>query len=276
MKNSQKKVSLISNHSSGLIDWHELWSFRELFYFLVWRDIKIHYSQTLLGVLWVILQPLLTMAVFTLFFGRVANLGSANAPYSLFVLSALLPWLFFSNGFNLSTSSLVIESQLMKKIYFPRALIPLAKIFGGLLDLSIGLLFLTLWSCYQEFYPSAHWLLLPVAILNLLITTSGIGLFFSSLNMFYRDIKHIATFMIQLWLFASPVVYALDIIPTTWQYWYALNPLVGTIEAFRWIIVGHTSMTAGMFAISLASSLASFLLGVLYFNRSEPHFADLV
>jgi lipopolysaccharide transport system permease protein len=265
----------IRNHTPWRIQLAELWHYRELFGFLVWRDIKIHYSQLALGVLWVILQPMLTMAAFTLFFGRLAPLAASNVPYSLYVLCGLLPWIFFANGFNLASASLALETQLIKKVYFPRALIPLAKIFGGLLDLAIGWLLLSLWASAYGYLPTWRWMLLPMALLQLLLAVCGVSLLFAALNTLYRDIKHVATFLIQLWMFASPVVYPLTLIPKEWQLYYAFNPMVLPIEAFRWIVLGETGLTIGCAALSAFSAYNLLLGGWLYFSRVQQRFADI-
>lgn len=254
----------------------ELWAYRELFFFLIWRDLKIRYKQTVLGVLWVILQPLATMLVFTIFFGKFANIPSDGNLYSLFVLSALLPWLFFSNGLTLAGNSLVSEGHLIKKVYFPRIFVPLAKIFGGIVDFAIGLCLLLALAIYNGIDPSLRWLLIPLQMIFTCAATIGVSVFCATLNVLFRDVKHILPFLVQIWLFASPVVYPVSLVPEKWQLFYALNPMVGVIESFRWIVLGNSSVSFGVLLISFLMATGILLGSLLYFNYIEEHFADVV
>lgn len=253
----------------------EIWAFRELFFFFIWRDIKIRYKQTILGVAWVVLQPLITMLLFTLVFGRI-SLFSNGQLYPVFVLAGLIPWFFFSNGFSIAANSLVNDSNLIKKIYFPRILIPLSKICGGLLDFAIGLIILFVVMGIYGVPPSLRWLALPILTTGLVMTTTGIGIWLSALNVLYRDIKHIVPFLTQIWLFATPVVYSFSLIPVSWQYLCAVNPLVGIVECFRWMVLGTFALDTSCLLISLTSSLAFLLMGYFYFYSKEELFADIV
>ena len=265
-------------HSKGGNALHlkDLLAYRELFFFFIWRDLKLRYKQTVLGVLWVILQPICTMLVFTLFFGKFANLPFEGSRYSLFVLTALLPWFFFSNGLTLAGNSLVGEGNLIKKVYFPRIFIPLAKVFGGLVDFVIGFGLLLALALFYQAPLSARWLLVPFELVFVLALTVGVSVFFATLNVLFRDIKHILPFLVQIWLFASPIVYPISLIPEQWRLLYSLNPMVGVIENFRWMILGTTSLSLGMLCISLLTTGAILIGSLLYFNLIEEHFADIV
>lgn len=253
----------------------EFWLFRELFYFFVWRDVKIRYKQTLLGVAWVVLQPVLTMLLFSLIFGRLSSFSNGQN-YPLFVLCGLVPWFFFSNGITSAANSLVNEGNLIKKTYFPRLLVPLAKIGGGALDFGIGILILLMMMAYYGHSPSLSCLLLPLICLFLLVTTVGIGILFAALNVLYRDIKHIVPFLTQIWLFLTPVVYPFSFIPDTWKNIYALNPMVGVIESFRWMVLGTSDISLSLLLLSLGSSLTFLAVGYSYFHKKEDYFADIV
>lgn len=256
-------------------DWGELWSYRELFYFLMWRDIKVRYSQTILGVLWVLIQPLSTMLIFSLFFGKFSKLPSDGMNYPVFVLSALLPWFFFSNGFTFGANSLISEGNLIKKVYFPRIFLPLAKVSAGLLDFAIGLPVLFIFMWINDIPFTVRLLLLPCGVAFLFVTTLGFSFLFSALSLLFRDIKHTVPFLVQIWLFLSPVVYSSSVVPEQWHILYALNPMTGIIESFRWMVLGETPLTSGMLFSSLAVSLGMLIGGYFYFTSAEEHFADI-
>lgn len=266
----------ISNKSSLRPDWQELWSYRELFYFLMWRDIKVRYSQTILGVLWVLIQPLSTMLIFSLFFGKFSQLPSEGFSYPVFVLSALLPWFFFSNGFTFGANSLISEGNLIKKVYFPRIFLPLSKVSVGLLDFAIGLPVLFVFMWIYEIPFTIRLFVLPLGMAFLYITTIGFSFLFSALSLLFRDIKHTVPFLVQLWLFVSPVVYSSSVVPDKWKIVYALNPMTGVIESFRWMVLGQSPLTLGMLMTSLIVSIGILVVGYLYFCSTEEHFADIV
>jgi len=255
----------------------EIWRCRELLYFLSWRDVKVKYKQTALGVLWIVLQPLLTMAVFTLIFGRLANVFSVEIPYALFALSGLVPWSYFSSILTYSSNSLINNSNLITKVYCPRMIIPLATILAGLVDLIIVFCaFLGMRLVYG--YP-LEWQMLffPLSFIWLLVAMAGISFWLSALNVRYRDVRHLVPFLIQMWLFASPIVYPLSLINPSWLWWYACNPLVGIIETFRWSMFGAAYPLDGLaipIGISLLSTVVLFYGGVLFFQKMEKGFAD--
>jgi lipopolysaccharide transport system permease protein len=255
----------------------ELWQFRELFYFLVWKDIKVRYRQTLLGAAWAIVQPLFTMIVFAVFLGRLAKVPSDGLPYPLFSFTALVPWTFFARGLTLSSDSLVASSHLITKIYFPRLLLPIARIISGLPDLLLTLLTLwgLLWWYEQPFRPiSLLWL--PPLVLLALLTALGVGLWLSALNVKYRDVQHVVPFMTQLWLFATPIAYPSSLLSEPWRTLYALNPMVGVVEGFRWAVLKSGAAPGPMLLVSALASLTILGSGAFFFRRVERTFADNV
>jgi lipopolysaccharide transport system permease protein len=256
---------------------HELWEYREVLYFLIWRDIKVRYRQTLIGAAWAIIQPFMTMVVFTVFFGKLAGMPSDGAPYPLFAFSALVPWAFFSNGLIQSANSLVHSGDLITKVYFPRLLIPMARVLGGLPDL--GLTFLVLlgmvwWYGFLELRPALLWL--PALALLTFITALGFGLWLSALNVQYRDIQHAVPFLVQLWLFATPIAYPASLLREPWRTLYSLNPLVGVVEGFRWALLGSGRAPGVTIAVSTVAALLVLTTGAFFFRRVERVFADVV
>lgn len=256
---------------------HELWEYREVLYFLIWRDIKVRYRQTLIGMAWAIIQPFMTMVVFTVFFGKLARIPSDGAPYPLFAFSALVPWAFFSNGLIQSANSLVHSGHLITKVYFPRLLVPMARVLGGLPDL--GLNFLVLlgmiwWYGSLEFRPALLWL--PALVLLAFITAFGFGLWLSALNVQYRDIQHAVPFLVQLWLFATPIAYPASLVREPWRTLYSLNPLVGVVEGFRWALLGSGRAPGLTIAVSTLAALLVLVTGAFFFRRVERVFADVV
>lgn len=267
-----------SEESLSLQHFCEIWHYRELFVLLSWKDLKIRYKQTILGIGWVVLQPLLSVLIFTVFFGKLAKLPSDGINYSLFALSGLLPWTFFLNGVSNASNSIVNDANLIKKIYFPRSILPLSKISSGVFDFLLTFVILICAMPFLDCYPTLRLALLPVFLLFLMMTTIGIGLWLAALNTLFRDIKHIIPFFLQLWLFLSPVVYPLTIIPESWRNIYALNPMVGILESFRWMTIGsYTNATTEIIPIliSLVVSVLLFLSGSLFFRKIENSFADV-
>ncbi len=255
----------------------ELWRYRELFYFMVWRDIKVRYKQSVLGALWAIVQPFCTMVVFTLFFNRVANVQPPDdMPYPVFSYSALLPWTYFSGAITQAGLSLVNNRNLLTKVYFPRVIIPSSSAMRGLLDFSIASVILVGLMAYYRFVPSWELLLWPVLILPLLMLALGVGMLFAALNVRYRDVQYVLPFFTQLWLFVSPIIYPLSLIPEKWQPLMALNPLAGIIEAFRACLVPSRSIDLHLFGISLAVTTVIFIVGAVYFKQTARSFADIV
>jgi lipopolysaccharide transport system permease protein len=257
------------------INFSELWHYRELLYSFVARDVKIRYKQTALGFLWAIIQPLFLMVVFTLFFGNLAKVPSEGIPYPLFTFAALIPWTLFAEGITRSTTSMVSNANIMTKVYFPRLIMPLSGILSPLVDFAIAFVILILMMAYYGFIPTIAIVLLPAFILLALLTSLAVGLWLSALNVKYRDFQYTIPFLIQLWLFASPVVYPASMLPESWQYVYALNPMVGVIEGFRWALLG-TRPPELLILVSVCVVIVLLIGGLFYFKRMEQYFADVV
>jgi len=254
----------------------EVWQYRELFFFMVWRDVKIRYKQTLLGASWAIIQPFFTMIVFTIFFGRLAKMPSDGIPYPIFSYSALLPWTFFAGALNLSGNSLVVNSNLITKVYFPRITIPAAAVFSGLVDFAIAFTVLLGMMVYYQIEFTWGLLMWPLLLIPLVLVALGVGMILSSLNVKYRDIKYTIPFGIQLWLFLTPVIYPTSIIPERFRFLAALNPLTGLIETFRATILPGREVNLHGLLISLAVSVMLFVAGFVYFRKTERNFADII
>ena len=258
--------------SFGLRD---LWSYRELLYFLTWRDVKVRYKQTVLGATWAIIQPLFTMVIFTLFFGRLAGIPSDNVPYPIFAYAGLLPWTFFANAVTNSGNSIVSSSNLITKVYFPRMLIPGATVAAGLIDFAIAFVILVALMAYYGIAPTSSIVMLPALLALLTLLALGVGMWASALNVKYRDIRYAIPFVIQLWMFASPVIYPLSLVPRKWHWVFALNPMTSIIEGFRAALFGR-SFDLKMLATSTAVTLAFLVYSAFAFRRMEKSFADLV
>jgi len=258
------------------VRWRELWEYRELLYFLTLRDIQVRYKQAALGVAWAVIQPLLTMVIFSVVFGRLAKLPSDGIPYPVFSFVALLPWQLFSGALSRAGSSLVNNSQLITKIYFPRLVIPLSAVAAGLLDFVISLLVLFGLMIFYGIKPTWAILWLPLLILLALMTALAVGLWLSALNVQYRDVQHIIPFLIQAWMYASPVAYSSTLVPSgIWRVLYGLNPLAGVIQGFRWALLG-SAPPDGLFLVSVGVVLILLVTGLLYFQHMESSFADVV
>jgi lipopolysaccharide transport system permease protein len=254
----------------------DLWEYRELLYFFVWRDVKVRYKQTVLGVAWAVLQPFFTMVIFSLFFGQLAKMPSDGVPYPIFSYTALLPWMFFANGLNQASNSLVANSNLINKVYFPRLTIPIAAVLAGLVDFIPAFLMLLGMMLYFAIYPSANMIWLPAFLLLALVTSLGVGIGLSALNVHYRDVRHAVPFLVQCWLFATPIAYPSSLLPQPWRTVYAINPMVGVVEGFRWALL-DTEITPGpMVAVSSLAALALLVAAALYFRRMERSFADII
>jgi len=254
----------------------ELWEYRELLYFLVWRDLKIRYRQTVLGASWAILQPLITMAVFTLFFGILVRLPSDGVPYPLFAYSGLVPWTFFAQGVTLSSNSLVANQALIRKVYFPRLVIPVASVASIVIDFAIAFVVLLGMIAFygQPFSPAVIWL--PFFFLLAVVAAVGVGIWLSALNVLYRDIQHIVPFLVQTWLFATPIVYPSSLIPETWRPLYGINPMAGVVDGFRWALLGSGAQPGAMLATSVVSASLLLVSGLFVFRRMERSFSDVV
>jgi lipopolysaccharide transport system permease protein len=255
----------------------ELWEYREVLYFLVWRDIKVRYRQTLIGAAWAIIQPVMTMVVFTIFFGRLARMPSDGLPYPLFAFAALVPWTFFANGLTQGANSLVASGSLITKVYFPRLLVPTARVLGGLLDLALSFLVLLgmVW-WYGALHRPLALLWLPGLVLLAITTAVGVSLWLSALNVRYRDIQHVLPFLAQLWLFATPIAYPSSLLAERWRTLYALNPMVGVVEGFRWALLGSGSAPGPVLGASALAALVLLVTGAFFFRRAERTFADVI
>ncbi len=267
---------LIESEESGVhLDLGDLWAYRELLYFLTWRDIKVRYKQTVMGAAWVIIQPLLTMLLFTLFFNKFAGLNSGDIPYPLFAYSGLLLWIFFSNAIVNSTNSLVNNTNLITKVYFPRMFIPAAAVGAGLVDLAIASLILIGLALYYGVALTRGILLLPVFVALTMLLALGVGMLISALTVKYRDLRHALPFLIQFWMFASPVIYPPSIVPEKWRWILAVNPLTGIMEGFRSALVGR-SFNWPTIAVSAVLTVSLLVGSVYIFRRTEDTFADLI
>jgi len=259
-----------------LIDFKELREYRDLFYFLVTRDIKVRYKQTVLGGLWAIIQPFLMMIVFTLFFGRLAKMPSDGIPYPIFNYSALVAWTYFANAITYSGNSLIQEATLISKVYFPRLIAPLAPVLAFLLDFAIAFVILIGMMLYYQIYPTVMVVFLPLLVILMMFTASGVGMFLAALNANYRDIRYTITFLVQFWMFASPVVYPVSMLPEKYHLVYALNPMAGVIEGFRSALLGTVAFPTQMLLVSTLVSIIIFIAGALYFRQTEHYFADVI
>ena len=262
----------------------ELWHFRELIYFLIWRDIKVRYKQTALGAAWAILQPFLTMVVFTIFFGKLAKVPSDNVPYPIFSYTGLLPWGLFSKALTDAGHSLVSHRAMITKVYFPRLVIPFASVLSGVVDFVLAFIVLIGMMIYYHYVPEGVYQLhltpavftLPLFLVLALITALGVGLWLSALNVIYRDINYILPFLTQFWLFITPIAYPSSMIPKKWQLLYAINPMTGVVEGFRWALLGTETAPGPILAVSTIIALVILVTGLFYFQRMERTFADTV
>jgi lipopolysaccharide transport system permease protein len=254
----------------------ELFAYRELLYFLVWRDVKVRYKQTALGASWAIIQPFFTMVVFSLFFGKLAKIPSDGVPYPIFSFAALVPWTFFASSLTNASNSLVGSSNLIKKVYFPRLAIPIATVLSGLVDLGIAFSMLVAMMFWYGVVPTANVFWLPLLVMLALVTSLGVGLWLSAMNVQYRDVKYVVPFLTQFWLFATPVAYPSSLLSGSWRSIYALNPMVGVVEGFRWALLGARTRPLGLIAVSSISAVMILISGAFYFRRMERTFADVV
>ena len=254
----------------------ELWEFRELLYFLTWREIKVRYKQTAIGAAWAIIQPLFTMLVFSLFFGRLAKMPSDGIPYPLFSLSGLVIWTFFANGLGLAANSLVVNANLVGKVYFPRLTVPISAVLSGVVDLGLSLALLACMILFNGFVPSARLLLLPAFLLLAFVAALGVSLWLAALNVEYRDVRYVIPFLIQFWMFATPIAYPSSLLHEPWRSVYGLNPMAGAVEGFRWCVLGRGTSPGPMLAVSALITIMLAVSGAYYFRRMEQTFADIV
>jgi lipopolysaccharide transport system permease protein len=255
--------------------WKDLWRFRELFYILSWRDIKVRYKQTVIGAAWAIIRPLLTMFVFAFVFGKVAKLPSeGNAPYALMVFAGLLPWQFFSSSLTEASNSLIGNTNLITKVYFPRLIIPASAVITSFVDFAISFGLLVLMMIGYQYTPSWQIVFLPIFLLLAFVTSFGVSLYLTALNVKYRDFRYIIPFIVQFGLYVSPVGFSSTIVPDQWRFLYACNPMVSVIDGFRWCILGEANLQWDMLAISMVVTALFLVIGIRYFRKTEKSFAD--
>lgn len=258
------------------IDFRELWEYRELLYFLVWRDIKVRYKQTVIGAGWAIIQPFFTMIVFSLFFGKLAKIPSDGLPYPVFYYSALLPWMYFAQALSNTTNSMVENQRIITRIYFPRLILPLTAVTVGLVDFGVAFTILIGMMFLYGLVPPLGVLLLPPFLLLAIVTALGAGLWFAALNARYRDVRYVTPFLIQFWMFASPVAYPSSLVPEPWRWLYGLNPIAGVIEGFRWALTGYGQPPGPLLLASATAMLLLLIGGMVYFHRVEETVVDTV
>ena len=261
---------------SAALRLQDLWEYRELLLFLTWRDIKVRYKQTVFGAAWAIVQPVMSMVVFSVFFGRLAAMPSDGVPYPLFSFSALVPWTFFASALSASSNSLVGSASLLSKVYFPRLVIPFSSVLVGVVDFLLAFVVLVMMILWFGHIPSWHVMWLPFLLLLALVTALGVGLWLSALNVQFRDIRYVIPYMVQLWMFATPIVYPSSLLKEPWRTLYGLNPMTGVVEGFRWALVGTNTAPGAMLAVSTVAAVVVFVSGAYYFKAMEKTFADLV
>ena len=278
MSINRHPITIISSTEGlSLKNLKKVLEYRELLYFFIWRDIKVRYKQTIIGGLWAILQPLMAMLLFTLIFSRLAKIPSDNIPYSLFTYTALVPWLFFANGLSNCSESMVNNSNLIKKVYFPRLTIPISAVLSGIIDFTLAFIVLLIMMAYFGFKPGVNIVWIPCFILLAVITCLGTGLWLTSLNVMFRDVRYVIPFLIQLWLFASPVVYPSSMLSEPWRTLYGVNPMVGVIEGFRWSLFSPLGNSpAPILLVSTLVALFILISGIYFFEHMEKKFADVI
>jgi lipopolysaccharide transport system permease protein len=270
-------IRIEPSHGWATLRLKEIWEYRELLYFLAWRDVKVRYKQTVLGASWAILQPFLTMVVFSIFFGHLAKMPSEGVPYPIFSFAALVPWTFFANGLSQSANSLVANANLISKVYFPRLVVPIAGVVSGIVDFALAFVVLLGMMAYFHVAPTVNVIFLPVFLLLALITALGVGIWLAALNVEYRDVRYVVPFLVQIWLFATPIAYASSLLHgAAAETLYGLNPMVGVVEGFRWALLGTHVQVGPPVVLSVLVSLTLLVTGALYFRRMERTFADVV
>ena len=253
-----------------------VWRYRELLFFLTWRDVKVRYKQSVLGAAWAIIQPFFMMIVFTIIFGRLAKLPSEGIPYPLMTYTALVPWTFFASGITKSSESLVGGANLLKKVYFPRLVMPVSNVFAGLVDFALAFSVLIGMMVYYGYYPTVNTVFLPLFLLLALVTSLGVGLWLSAMNVQFRDIKYAVPFLVQFWMYASPVAFSNSLVPEQWRAVYALNPMVGVLTGFRWALLESGPAPGLEILVSCCVAIVLLVSGAYYFRRMEKSFADVV
>lgn len=270
------RIRIVPSHGWVRIGFRELWSYRELMYFLAVREIKVRYKQTAVGVAWAVIQPLFTMLVFSLFFGRLGKMPSEGIPYPLFTLSALIPWGFFAAGMTLSSNSLVGNANLITRVYFPRLVIPISSVLSGVLDFCVGFALLMIFMCAMGYFPHLHVFWSVPFFLLALLTSLGTGIWLCALNVEYRDVRYIVPFLTQFWMFATPIAYSAERLHDPWRSVYGINPMVGVVEGFRWAVLGRGNPPGAILVVSTLVAILFLVSGLYYFRRMERTFADVV
>lgn len=273
-----RKIHKHLEPSRGLVSLklQDLWTYRELLFFLTWRDIKVRYKQTVLGAAWAIIQPFFTMVVFSLFFGRLAQIPSDGIPYPIFSYAALVPWTFFANGLNQSSNSLVMNANLIKKVYFPRLVIPISTVFSGIVDFVLAFIVLLGMMLYFGIFPTKNVIWLPLFLLLAFVTSLGVGLWFSAMNVQFRDVRYAVPFLVNFWMFATPIAYPSSLLEEPWRTLYGINPMVGVIEGFRWALLGTDTQPGPIIFVSAVMAVLFLISGIYYFRKTETTFADVV
>lgn len=272
------KSSIVIEPRKGVfdLDLRTIWAYRELLYFLVWRDIKVRYKQTVIGVGWALVQPLVTMLVFTVIFSKFAKIDSDGIPYPIFAYSGLLPWNYFAGSLTRSINSVAGNTYLISKVYFPRLFLPFAGTVSGMVDIAASFIFLIVLMVWYGISPTSGIILLPVFLLLVMTTALAIGLWLCALNVTYRDVGHMVPFLTQVWMFASPIAYPVSAVPERWRLFYSLNPMVSVIEGFRWALLGKAAPDFGVMAASATGVVVCLVLGIFFFKRMERTFADVI
>ena len=272
----QKNVIIKPSRGWSFPDMKEVWDYRELLYFFAWKDIKVRYKQTVLGASWAVIQPFFTMLIFTIFFGRLAHIPSENLPYPVFSYAALVPWTYFANNISSISTSLVSNRGIMEKVYFPRIIVPLATIVSGLVDFSIAFLVLIVMMLYYGIFPTMAIIFVPLITLFSIVVALGAGLWLSSLNVLYRDVGYAIPFLVQFWLFASPIAYPSTLVPARWRPIYGINPMTGVVEGFRWALLGAgEGLDPVGLTVSVIIVLIMLITGLMFFRRNERMFIDI-
>lgn len=270
------RVTIRAGDTAWTLHWNEIWQHRELLYFLTWRDIKVRYKQTVLGITWVILQPLAIALALTIFLGRVVHVSSQNLPYPVFAYAGMVLWQLFSQALTEASNSLLANERLITKVYFPRLIIPLSAVLASLLDFFICLVVLGFFLVHYRIVPTPAIVLLPLVIFLALLISLGVGLWLAALNVKYRDVRYTVGFLVQIWFLASPIAYPTSVVSERWRIWYGLNPMVGVIDGFRYALKGKGAAPWSLLAISTCLAAAIFMSGLYYFRRTEDAFADFI
>ncbi|MFQ5814165.1 MAG: ABC transporter permease [Anaerolineae bacterium] len=275
--NPQSAITIIRPSRGWIsLNLHDLWEYRELLYFLTWRDIKVRYKQTVLGAAWAIIQPFFTMVVFSLFFGKLAKMPSDDIPYPIFSYAALVPWTFFANGLSQSSSSLVASANLIKKVYFPRLVVPISAVISGGVDFVLAFVVLLGMMLFYGIVPTAAIVWLPLLLLLALVTSLGVGLWLTAMNVQFRDVRYAVPFLVQAWMFATPIAYPSSLLDEPWRTLYGINPMAGVVEGFRWALLGTETAPGPIVLVSALVAVGLLVSGGFYFRRMEKTFADVV